>query len=84
MKDKWYVDELYYILFIHFFEELTAFLADRLDARFWHDWFHDTLVSGGVKFLSRVRQWQVGYVRRYALAVFLGVVVVLGVFVLSR
>jgi NADH-quinone oxidoreductase subunit L len=84
MSDKWYVDELYFALFIHFFEELAAFLADRLDARFWHDWFHDRFLAGLVKFLSRVREWQAGYVRRYALAVFLGVVVVLGCFVLTR
>jgi NADH-quinone oxidoreductase subunit L len=106
LRAKWYVDEFYHFLFIRPYNWLAAFTADVVDWRFWHDWFHDTLVAGYYNFLSRftnealdlggidwaantlgdlaratargLRRVQSGYVRSYALAVFLGVVAVLG------
>jgi len=89
---------------------LSRFLAEVVDWRFWHDWFHDTLLAGSFNLLTRLlavridlgiidafanglgratqtfaaslRRIQTGYVRNYALAVFAGVVVILGYLIL--
>jgi NADH-quinone oxidoreductase subunit L len=88
-------------------------LADIIDGRFWHDWFHDTAVAGLFNILSRFtaefldlgvvdglisglpaalaqavarrfRRLQSGYVRGYALIVFVGVVAILGYLLFAR
>jgi NADH-quinone oxidoreductase subunit L len=110
-ENKWYVDELYNAVIIRPYIALSRFLADQVDWRFWHDWFHDTVIAGGFQRLSqllavkidlgvidaiangladvtqslsgRLRSIQTGFVRSYALAVFLGVVIILG-YVLLR
>jgi NADH-quinone oxidoreductase subunit L len=45
MENKWWVDELYAFLFIRPYIALAAFLADVVDWRFWHDWFHDSVIA---------------------------------------
>jgi NADH-quinone oxidoreductase subunit L len=45
MENKWWVDELYTFLFIRPYVWLSNFLAEVIDWRFWHDWFHDTLLA---------------------------------------
>jgi len=107
LRDKWYVDEVYALLILEPFDGLARFAADVVDGRFWHDWFHDTVVAGLFNTFARFtsefldqgmvdgmissvpaalaravarafRRAQSGYVRNYALVVFVGVVAVLG------
>jgi NADH-quinone oxidoreductase subunit L len=47
MTNKWYVDEIYGFLIIRPFNRLAAWLADRLDWDFWHDWIHDRVIADG-------------------------------------
>ncbi len=106
LNHKYYVDELYGLLVIRPYQALSHWLAEVIDWRFWHDWFHDTVIAGTFKAvtkllavqidlgiidatangLARLTKWssaqlrrlQTGYVRNYALAVFVGVVFILG------
>jgi NADH-quinone oxidoreductase subunit L len=45
LENKWWVDELYQFLFIRPYVALAGFLADVVDWRFWHDWFHDSVLA---------------------------------------
>jgi NADH-quinone oxidoreductase subunit L len=45
LENKWWVDELYGVLLIRPYEWLSRQLADTIDWRFWHDWFHDTILA---------------------------------------
>jgi len=111
LESKWWVDELYHVLFVRAYERLASFLAHVVDWRFWHDWFHDSVLvaafRGGARWLAmgfdlpvidgafnglarmigwcsdRLRVLQTGYVRNYALSIFVGVVLVLS-YVLFR
>ncbi len=47
MNYKWYLDEIYGFLIIRPYQRLAAFLADRLDWDFWHDFVHDSVLAGG-------------------------------------
>jgi NADH-quinone oxidoreductase subunit L len=106
MEHKWWVDELYWKVILNPYIALSRFLAEVVDWRFWHDWFHDVVIAGGYNRLTRLlsmrvdlgvidgianglatvtqasagrlRRVETGYVRNYALAVFLGVVVIIG------
>ena len=112
MTQKWYVDEIYQSVIITPFTKLSQFLSDVIDGKFWHDWFHDTVLAGTYNWTSEtalseyadrkgidtffnswgdVTQWfsanlrkvQNGFVRSYALSVFLGVVVIIGYLILK-
>jgi len=106
MENKWWVDELYQFIIIRPYQFICRILADVIDWRFWHDWFHDTVIAGSFRWLTKItavnidlgiidgfanglatvtkglaartRRLQTGFVRNYALAVFVGVVVILG------
>jgi len=52
MENKWFVDEGYGVLVIKPFKQISQFLADVVDWRFWHDFVHDTLIAGGYNWLS--------------------------------
>jgi NADH-quinone oxidoreductase subunit L len=106
LQNKWYVDELYWAVILNPYIALSRFLADVIDWRFWHDWFHDVVIAGGYRLLARVlavqidlgvidaianglgnvtknmaaafRRLQTGFVRTYALSIFMGVVIILG------
>ena len=106
MERKWWVDELYWAVILNPYIALSRFLAEQVDWIFWHDWFHNTVIAGTFKWVTKVtamqidlgiidgianglgsvtqrsagslRRLQTGFVRNYALAVFLGVVVILG------
>jgi len=54
MENKWFVDEGYFAVFINRFVDLANFLADYVDWRFWHDWFHDTVIAGTYNWLSNI------------------------------
>jgi NADH-quinone oxidoreductase subunit L len=53
MENKWWVDELYSALFIKPYIALASFLADVIDWRFWHDWFHDSVLGAAYQNGSR-------------------------------
>ena len=53
MERKWYVDEGYRAVFVDRYVDIARFLADVIDWRFWHDWFHDKVIAGTYNFLSR-------------------------------
>ncbi len=54
MENKWFVDELYQAIIINPFKKLSQFLADVIDWRFWHDWFHETVIAGTYNWLSDI------------------------------
>jgi len=53
-ENKWYVDEIYQAIIITPFTRLSYFLADIIDWRFWHDWFHETVIAGTYNWLSNI------------------------------
>ena len=54
LENKWYVDELYQAIIVTPFVKLSYFLADVIDWRFWHDWFHEKAIAGTYNWLSNV------------------------------
>jgi NADH-quinone oxidoreductase subunit L len=53
-ENKWFVDELYQAIIINPFRRLSEFLADVIDWRFWHDWFHETVIAGTYNWVSNI------------------------------
>jgi len=49
MQNKWKVDELYDWLIVRRYVSLSRFLAESVDGRFWHDWFHDSVLAQGFR-----------------------------------
>jgi NADH-quinone oxidoreductase subunit L len=110
MENKWWIDELYWAVIVNPYIRISRFLAEVVDWRFWHDWFHDKVIVGGYTgiswllakpidqglidgasyglsnltrgFADLLRRTQTGFVRNYALTVFLGVVVIVGYLIL--
>ena len=106
MENKWWVDELYWAVILTPYQKISQILAELIDWDIWHDWFHDTVIAGNFKKLTKftavsidlgiidgfanglaegtktlsnsLRRLQTGFVRNYALSVFIGVVVILG------
>jgi NADH-quinone oxidoreductase subunit L len=54
MENKWFVDEGYWAVFIDRYVDISRFLADVIDWRFWHDWFHDKVIAGTYNWLSNI------------------------------
>jgi len=105
MENKWWVDEIYQALILNPYRAASQITAELIDWQIWHDWFHDTVIAGSFKLITRVaavnidlgfidgianglatgtktlasglRRLQTGFVRNYALSVFIGVVVIL-------
>jgi NADH-quinone oxidoreductase subunit L len=48
------VDELYQAIIVTPFTKLSYFLAEVIDWRFWHDWFHETVIAGTYNWVSRI------------------------------
>jgi NADH-quinone oxidoreductase subunit L len=110
LENKYWIDELYWTVILNPYIAISRFLADVIDWRFWHDWFHDQIIARGFRGLTRLlsvqidlgiidgianglaaltqffarvlRRLQTGYVRNYALSIFLGVVFILGYLIL--
>jgi NADH-quinone oxidoreductase subunit L len=110
LKNKWWVDELYWTVILNPYIAVSRWLADTVDWRFWHDWFHDKVIAGGYNLVTRVlalqidlgiidgiangigsltqrlagsmRRLQTGIVRNYALAIFVGTVIILSYLIL--
>jgi NADH-quinone oxidoreductase subunit L len=109
-EHKYWVDELYWAIFVNPYIALSRFFAETIDWRFWHDWFHDTLLARSFRHFARflaepvdlgvidgianglasitissaasLRKLQTGYVRNYALSVFIGIVLIIGYLIL--
>jgi len=45
MHNKWWIDEFYNFVIVRPYVTLAGFLAEIVDWRFWHDWFHDTVLA---------------------------------------
>jgi NADH-quinone oxidoreductase subunit L len=54
MENKWFVDEGYWVVIITPFVKGSQFLADVIDWRFWHDWFHETVIAGTYNWISNI------------------------------
>jgi NADH-quinone oxidoreductase subunit L len=52
-ENKWYVDELYHALIVTPYVKVSQFLADVIDWRFWHDWFHEKVIAGTYNWLAK-------------------------------
>jgi NADH-quinone oxidoreductase subunit L len=52
-ENKWYVDELYNAIIITPYRKVSYFLADVVDWRFWHDWFHEKVIAGSYNWFSQ-------------------------------
>jgi len=52
LEHKYYVDELYNLIIIKPYTAIAAFIADKVDWAFWHDFFHDKVLYGGFKGLT--------------------------------
>ena len=54
LENKWYVDELYQAVIVTPFVKTSQFLADVIDWRFWHDWFHEKAIAGTYNWISNI------------------------------
>jgi len=45
---------MYAMILLDPYVRLSGWLAEVLDWRFWHDWFHDVVLAGSYNALSRV------------------------------
>ena len=54
MENKWFVDEGYWAVIINPFVKASYFLADVIDWRFWHDWFHEKFIAGMYNWFSNI------------------------------
>jgi NADH-quinone oxidoreductase subunit L len=112
LENKYWVDELYWSVILNPYVSLARFLADSVDWRFWHDWFHDSVIAAGYNAFSKImsiridlgiidaaanktadlvklaaeksRRIETGYVRNYALSIFIGFVLILGYLILTK
>ena len=51
---KYWVDEGYWATFVDRYIDLAGFLADYVDWRFWHDWFHEKVIAGTYNWISHI------------------------------
>ncbi len=82
LEHKWWVDELYNFLVVRRFQDLSRFLAQPVDLGVI-DGAANGLARGVQGAAANLRRLENGFVRSYALAVLLGVVIILG-FILTR
>ena len=54
MENKWFVDEIYFAVIINPYKKVSAFLADVIDWRFWHDFMHETVIAGTYNWVSEI------------------------------
>jgi NADH-quinone oxidoreductase subunit L len=82
LANKYYIDNLYDAIFVRPGKELARFLARGIDQV-----VIDGVVDGGARLIAQGGAWlgrlQTGYIRHYALAIFLGVIVVVAYFFLQ-
>jgi NADH-quinone oxidoreductase subunit L len=49
---KYWVDEIYWAVFVDRYIDLARFLSQTVDGKFWHDWFHDTVIARSFRSLT--------------------------------
>jgi NADH-quinone oxidoreductase subunit L len=76
LADKWRVDELYELVLLHPYRRLAAWLAEIFDTR-GIDGLINAIGATTREYAIFLRELQTGYVRTYAEAVLIGVVVIL-------
>jgi NADH-quinone oxidoreductase subunit L len=54
MENKWFVDEGYWAVIVDRYVDISRFLADVVDWRFWHDWFHEKVIAGTYNWISNI------------------------------
>ncbi len=54
MENKWFVDEGYWAVFVDRYIDISRFLADVIDWRFWHDFVHDKVIAGTYNWVSNI------------------------------
>ncbi len=54
MERKWFVDEIYWALFVDRYIDLARFVANVVDERFWHDWFHEKVLVAAYHWISTI------------------------------
>ena len=54
MEKKWLVDEIYWAVFVDRYVDISRFIADVIDWRFWHDWFHEKVIARTYNWLSNI------------------------------
>jgi len=54
MENKWFVDEIYQAIILTPYTKISYFLADVIDWKFWHDWFHETVIAGTYNWISNI------------------------------
>jgi NADH-quinone oxidoreductase subunit L len=83
LRNKWYVDELYGVLFVRPFDVLAQLTARALDLG-GVDMTFNNLGDLAKQLADRFSRFQLGYARGYALIMFLGVVALLAYFFVAR
>ena len=58
LENKYWVDEIYWALFVNPYINLSRFLADVIDWRFWHDWFHDKVLARSFNLFTWWTAWE--------------------------
>ncbi len=51
---KYWVDEFYWAAILNRYVDISRFLANVIDGRFWHDWFHEKVIAGTYNWISRI------------------------------
>jgi NADH-quinone oxidoreductase subunit L len=54
MENKWFVDEGYWAVFVDRYVDISRFLADVVDWKFWHDWFHEKVIAGTYNWFTNI------------------------------
>jgi NADH-quinone oxidoreductase subunit L len=54
MENKWFVDEGYAAVILKPYTAISRFLAEVIDWRFWHDWFHEKVIAGTYQWLANI------------------------------
>jgi NADH-quinone oxidoreductase subunit L len=54
MENKWFVDEGYWAVFVDRYMDISRFIADVIDWKFWHDFVHDKVIAGTYNWLSNI------------------------------
>jgi NADH-quinone oxidoreductase subunit L len=54
LERKYWVDEFYWAVFLNRYVDISRFLADVIDGRFWHDFFHEKVIAGSYNWISKI------------------------------
>ena len=49
LNKRWYIDQIYSLIFVRAYETTAHFLAFRVDWQFWHNYVHDRIILGAFK-----------------------------------